>query len=145
MEVRYRPSRDNFKPEPHKSSLFPPLFENNGTKHTRSIVDHPFLQHSLYDIVAGVLFCIMNSAMTFQEKVYAVVRKIPKGKVLTYKEVARRVGKPRAYRAVGNILNKNTDPKVPCHRVIRTDGKTGGYRDGSTSKVRLLRREGAIR
>lgn len=79
--------------------------------------------------------------MTFQEKVYAVVRKIPKGKVLTYKEVARRVGSPKSYRAVGNILNKNVDPKVPCHRVIRSDGKIGGYRDGNVSKVRILKKE----
>ena len=74
--------------------------------------------------------------------VYAVVRKIPKGKVLTYKEVARRVGKPKAYRAVGNILNKNVNPKVPCHRVIRSDGEIGGYRDGHVTKIKILRREG---
>jgi len=78
----------------------------------------------------------------FKEKVYAIVKKIPKGKVLTYKEVARRVGKPRAYRAVGNILNKNTDPKVPCHRVIRSDGKIGGYRDGNSAKIKMLKKEG---
>ena len=83
--------------------------------------------------------------MTFQEKVYAVVKKIPKGKVLTYKEVARRVGKPKAYRAVGNILNKNIDQKVPCHRVIRSDGKVGGYRDGSASKVSILKKEGFLK
>ena len=75
--------------------------------------------------------------MTFQDQVYAVVKKIPRGKVLTYKEVARRVGRPKAYRAVGNILNGNRDPKVPCHRVIRSDGKIGGYRDGSGEILRL--------
>ncbi|MDO8424166.1 MAG: MGMT family protein, partial [bacterium] len=77
-----------------------------------------------------------------KEKVYAVVRKIPKGKVLTYKEVARRAGKPKAYRAVGNILNKNTDMKVPCHRVIRSDGKTGGYNRGFSLKKKILLKEG---
>ena len=82
--------------------------------------------------------------MTFREKVYRVVKKIPKGRVLTYKEVARRVGKPLAYRAVGNILNKNVDPKVPCHRVIRSDGKIGGYRDGNLFKIKILREEGYI-
>ncbi|MDO8471476.1 MAG: MGMT family protein [bacterium] len=82
--------------------------------------------------------------MTFQEKVYAVVRKIPKGKVLTYKEVASRVGKPLAYRAVGNILSKNVDLRVPCHRVIRSDGKIGGYRDGKAAKIRILKREGYL-
>ncbi|OGD25198.1 6-O-methylguanine DNA methyltransferase [Candidatus Azambacteria bacterium RIFCSPHIGHO2_01_FULL_40_24] len=82
--------------------------------------------------------------MTFQQQVYAVVKKIPKGKTLTYKEVAMQVGKPKAYRAVGNILNKNRDPEVPCHRVIRSDGKLGGYRDGAIAKVRILKREGFI-
>lgn len=79
---------------------------------------------------------------TFKEEVYGVVKKIPRGKVLTYKEVARRAGKPMAYRAVGNILNKNVDPKVPCHRVIRSDGKIGGYRDGNLFKIKRLQEEG---
>ena len=79
--------------------------------------------------------------MTFQEKVYAVVKNIPKGKVLTYKEVANLADRRLAYRAVGNILNKNIDPKIPCHRVIRSDGKIGGYRDGSASKIKILRME----
>ena len=81
---------------------------------------------------------------SFQEKVYAVIRQIPKGKVLTYKEVARRAGRPRAFRAVGNILNKNFDPKIPCHRVIRSDGKLGGYNRGVGEKIRRLKAEGAI-
>jgi O-6-methylguanine DNA methyltransferase len=80
--------------------------------------------------------------MTLKEKIYAVVKKIPKGEVLTYKEVAKRVGKPRAYRAVGNILNKNMDPKVPCHRVIRSDGKAGGYNRGKRIKIEILKKEG---
>lgn len=79
--------------------------------------------------------------MTFKEKVYAVVKKILKGKVLTYKEVARRAGRPKAYRAVGNILNKNTDPKVPCHRVIRSDSKLGGYNRGEKLKESILKNE----
>jgi len=82
--------------------------------------------------------------MTFQDKIYAIVATIPKGKVLTYQEVARRAGKPMAYRAVGNILNKNVDPKVPCHRVIRSDGEIGGYRDGKAAKIRILKREGYL-
>ncbi|MFZ2484938.1 MAG: MGMT family protein [Minisyncoccia bacterium] len=82
---------------------------------------------------------------TFQEKIYAIVKKIPRGKVLTYKEVARRVGSARAYRAVGNILNKNTDQKVPCHRVIRSDGKIGGYNRGTASKIKILKREGFLK
>jgi O-6-methylguanine DNA methyltransferase len=83
--------------------------------------------------------------MTFKEKVYKLVKTIPKGKVLTYKDVAKKIGHPMAYRAVGNILNKNVDPKVPCHRVIRSDGKIGGYRDGNLFKVKRLREEGYIK
>jgi len=73
-----------------------------------------------------------------------IVRKIPRGKTLTYKEVAIRAGKPRAYRVVGNILNKNYDPKIPCHRVIRSDGKIGGYNRGTKNKLSLLKKEKAI-
>ena len=82
--------------------------------------------------------------MTFKGKIHAVVKMIPKGQVLTYKDVAKMAGRPRAYRAVGNILNKNIDPKVPCHRVIRSDGKIGGYRDGNAFKIRRLQEEGYI-
>lgn len=80
----------------------------------------------------------------FINKVLAQVSKIPKGKTLTYKEVAKLVGSPRAYRAVGNVLNKNHDPDIPCHRVIRSDGKIGGYNRGSEKKKKLLQAEGAI-
>lgn len=78
---------------------------------------------------------------TFKEKVLEVVRKIPKGKVLTYKEVARRAGSPKASRAVGNILHNNHDPKIPCHRVIRSDGKIGGYNRGVNLKIKRLKEE----
>ena len=80
----------------------------------------------------------------FKDKVLKIVAKIPKGKVLTYKEVARRAGKPMAYRAVGNILNKNQNPKIPCHRVIRSNGSIGGYRYGTRKKIYLLKKEGII-
>jgi len=78
----------------------------------------------------------------FREKVFQVVKGIKKGEVMTYKEVARLVGKPLAFRAVGNILNKNYDPSIPCHRVIRSDGKTGGYNRGSKNKIKILKKEG---
>lgn len=81
---------------------------------------------------------------TFQKKVYDVVKRIPKGKVLTYKQVAEKIRKPMAYRAVGNALNKNRDPKVPCHRVIRSDKKTGGYFKGEKKKKDILKKEGFI-
>ena len=77
----------------------------------------------------------------FSEKVYTVVKKIPKGKTLTYKEVARLAGNMKASRAVWNILNKNYDPKIPCHRVIRSDGKLGGYNRGVELKEKILKRE----
>ncbi|KKS34686.1 MAG: Methylated-DNA/protein-cysteine methyltransferase [Parcubacteria group bacterium GW2011_GWC2_42_13] len=80
---------------------------------------------------------------TFKQKVYEIVSQIPKGKVMSYKEVAKKAGRPKAYRAVGNILNKNPDiKKVPCHRVIRSDGKIGGYAKGPANKIAILKKEG---
>lgn len=79
---------------------------------------------------------------SFKESVFAVVRKIPKGKVLTYKDVAKKAGNPKAYRAVGNILNKNYDNSIPCHRVIRSDGSVGGYNRGKNMKKKRLKEEG---
>jgi O-6-methylguanine DNA methyltransferase len=81
---------------------------------------------------------------TFAQKVRALVAKIPRGETLTYAEVARRAGNPGAYRAVGNILNKNRDPKVPCHRVVRSDGDPGGYAWGRKKKIIILKQEGAL-
>ncbi|MDX9970466.1 MAG: MGMT family protein [Candidatus Gracilibacteria bacterium] len=75
----------------------------------------------------------------FSQKVLEVVSKIPKGKTLTYKEVAIQAGSPKAFRAVGNILNKNYDPKIPCHRVIRSDGTTGGYNRGPKKRKCFLK------
>lgn len=80
---------------------------------------------------------------TFADKVREVVKKIPRGKVLTYAEVARKAGNPKAYRVVGAIMKGNYDPKIPCHRVIRTDGKIGDYnRGGPKKKIAILRKEG---
>ncbi len=78
---------------------------------------------------------------TFTQKVYDVVRSIPSGQTMTYKEVAQKVGSPHAYRAVGNALNKNYDPQIPCHRVIRSDGDVGGYNRGAEKKGQLLQKE----
>jgi len=71
-----------------------------------------------------------------------VVKKIPEGKVLTYKIVAKLAGSPLAWRVVGNILNKNRDPKIPCHRVIKSNGEIGGYNQGIKKKIALLGKEG---
>ncbi len=81
---------------------------------------------------------------TFANRVRAVVAQIPKGKTMTYKEVAERAGSPRAFRAVGNILNKNFDPNIPCHRVVRSDGTTGGYNCGAKRKREILQEEGVL-
>lgn len=80
----------------------------------------------------------------FTEQVKATVRKIPKGKTLTYKEVAVAVGAPTAARAVAQVMAKNFDPTVPCHRVVRSDGTLGGYnRGGEVAKRAILHAEGA--
>jgi len=83
----------------------------------------------------------MKKLKRFSDLVYTVVRKIPKGSVLTYKEVAKRAGSPLAFRAVGTILSKNFDPAIPCHRVIRSDGAMGGYNRGISEKIRKLKSE----
>ena len=83
--------------------------------------------------------------MLFKKKFFKIVSKIPRGNTMSYKKVAELTGRPRAYRAVGNILNKNFDPKIPCHRVICSDGKPGGCNRGSKTKLRLLKKERAIK
>lgn len=82
-------------------------------------------------------------SVSFKERVYEVVRSIPKGSVLSYKEVAERAGSPRAYRIVGTLMKKNYDPSIPCHRVIKSNGEAGEYnRGGRDLKKRLLMQEG---
>ena len=78
----------------------------------------------------------------FQIKVWNYLKKIPKGKVKTYLEVAKAIGMPKAFRAVANAAGKNPyPPKIPCHRVIRSDGSLGGYsRKGGINQKRLLLR-----
>jgi methylated-DNA-[protein]-cysteine S-methyltransferase len=78
----------------------------------------------------------------FQKEVFEVVKGIPRGQVMTYSEVAKVAGRPLAYRAVGNILHGNYNPAVPCHRVVRTDGKLGGYNRGEEKKRQRLIKEG---
>jgi methylated-DNA-[protein]-cysteine S-methyltransferase len=83
---------------------------------------------------------------TFKEKVLDIVSKIPKGKVMTYKEVATKAGSPNGARAVGTLMKANFNLKVPCHRVIRSDGKIGDYnRGGPDAKRALLKKEGALK
>ncbi len=78
---------------------------------------------------------------TFKEKVLKIVSEIPRGKVLSYKEVAKKAESPKAYRAVGNILSKNYDSKIPCHRIIKSNDESGGYNRGVKNKIKLLKKE----
>ncbi len=80
---------------------------------------------------------------SFNLKIWRLMDKIPAGKVTTYKELARAAGKPEGARAVGNACNANPNaPKTPCHRVVASDGKIGGYAHGVKRKIELLSREG---
>ena len=88
---------------------------------------------------------MMINGTKFQLKVWAYLRKIPRGRVKTYSEVAKAIGKPLAVRAVANAIGKNPyAPKIPCHRVIRSDGSLGGYsgKGGVKTKRFLLQKEG---
>lgn len=81
----------------------------------------------------------------FEKKVLALLKKVPRGKVTTYARLARRAGSPLAARAVGNAMHKNPDaPKVPCHRVVKSDGTLGGYAGGHARKISLLKKEGVL-
>ena len=80
--------------------------------------------------------------MINSQKLYELLSQIPKGKITTYKELAIKL-KTKGYRAVGQIVGANPNaPKVPCHRVVRTDGQLGGYAFGLPKKIELLAKEG---
>lgn len=80
--------------------------------------------------------------MNFDEKVLNLCKKIPKGKITTYKLIAKKLN-TKAYRAVGNALKKNKKPIIiPCHRVVKSSGFIGGYSRGIKNKIKLLKVEG---
>ncbi len=84
--------------------------------------------------------------MKFDEKVYCLCMKIPRGKVTAYKEIAKALH-TKAYRAVGNALRRNPhSPKVPCHRVVKSDGSLGGFagKMNNSKKAKLLEKEGIL-
>jgi len=84
----------------------------------------------------------LSNKTKFEREVLVATFKIPKGKVSTYKRIAKKIGRPRAYRAVGNALHKNPlAPIVPCHRVVRSDGRFGGEKKGAESRRNLLEKE----
>ena len=82
---------------------------------------------------------ITSRQASFSERVYAIVAKIPIGKVMTYKQVAAKAGSPHAARAVGNLMKNNYNPKIPCHRVVRSDGNMGDYNRGGSERKMVAR------
>jgi methylated-DNA-[protein]-cysteine S-methyltransferase len=80
---------------------------------------------------------------TFAKQVYIITSKVPKGKVTTYGQIAVTLGKIKGARAVGGALHNNPfAPKVPCHRVVMSNGKLGGFASGTKKKADLLKLEG---
>ena len=95
----------------------------------------------------GFFFYMLLKGTKFQIKVWKYLLKIPKGSVKSYKQVARGINRPNSARAVANACGKNPySPKVPCHRVIRSDGSFGGYSapGGTKTKKKLLKKEGFL-
>ena len=85
----------------------------------------------------------LHNKTEFEREVFVTTFKIPRGKISTYKRIAEKIGRPHAYRAVGNALHKNPlAPLVPCHRVVRSDGGFGGDREGAEARIKRLEKEG---
>ena len=81
----------------------------------------------------------------FNNQVWSALKLIPRGRVTTYKEIAKFIGRPGAARAAGNACKRNPDaPRVPCHRVVRSDGRLGGYALGMRKKIKLLEGDGLV-
>ena len=90
---------------------------------------------------------LSKKGTNFQIKVWYAILKIPKGEIRTYKDLAKSINRPKSARAVANACARNPYPvKIPCHRVIRSDGKLGGYsgNGGIETKMKLLKKEGYI-
>src|SRR3989338_7525928 len=101
------------------------------------IADHAAIEFFIH--IAHLFICMDN----FSESVLRLAAKIPKGKVATYKRIAVALGKPKAARAVGNALHKNPHLiKIPCHRVVKSNGRIGGYALSAKRKIILLKKEG---
>ena len=79
----------------------------------------------------------------FNEKCYELLRKVPRGKVVTYKEIARALNS-KAYRIVGRAMKKNKNRKISCYKVVKSNGEIGGFNRGIKEKIRLLRKDGII-
>jgi len=82
---------------------------------------------------------------SFQSQCYEALKKVPRGKVITYGGLAEMIGKPKAHRAVGSAMNKNPfAPKVPCHRVVKSNGDLGGFSIDTKVKIKRLQEEGVM-
>ena len=80
---------------------------------------------------------------SFQLECYEALKKVPPGKVISYGGLAEMIGRPKAHRAVGSAMNKNPyAPKVPCHRVVKSNGELGGFADDIGVKIKRLHKEG---
>jgi methylated-DNA-[protein]-cysteine S-methyltransferase len=85
---------------------------------------------------------VLKNKKSFNERCYEILIKVPRGKVTTYGEIAKKL-KSKGYRAVGNAMNKNPyAPRVPCHRVVNSNGEIGGFAHGTKKKIEMLRKEG---
>ncbi|MDC0963864.1 MGMT family protein [Candidatus Pseudothioglobus singularis] len=79
----------------------------------------------------------------FQSECYKALEKVPSGKVISYAGLAEMIGRPKAHRAVGSAMNKNPfAPRVPCHRVVKSNGEIGGFADDINVKIKRLHKEG---
>src|SRR5688572_8467963 len=100
------------------------------------------LKSQISDLKSEISSGKITPQMSFNQKVWAITARIPRGRVITYGDIARILG-TRAYRAVGNALNKNPySPKVPCHRVVGATGQLTGFAGGLAKKQRMLKSEG---
>jgi O-6-methylguanine DNA methyltransferase len=97
-------------------------------------------------VIPATILTKMKTYSAFDQKVWTACAQIPAGETRTYQWIARKIGSPRSSRAVGSALGRNPfAPTIPCHRVVRSDGKMGGYsgRGGIQTKIKLLQKEGA--
>ncbi|MBI4898420.1 MAG: MGMT family protein [Actinobacteria bacterium] len=108
-------------------------------------LDHPDISEALHACETATLACDLDGVSPFTRRVLDAATQIERGQTRSYQWLARRIGMPRAARAVGNALGANPVPLViPCHRVVRGDGSLGGYALGARTKRLLLEAEGAL-
>lgn len=137
-------------PRPDREAALRPLMDRWGDGARQDDVAMSDLQEKLCRFFDGQPVAFdepldMSGATDFQRRVWEVVRRIPRGQTMTYGQVARRAGSPRAARAVGQAMARNPWPViVPCHRVVGHGGRLTGFGGGLTMKRRLLEMEGAI-